>query len=93
MKKARPWTKIVDKVVKPRLEFLVHEPWLIVVALLAIVAAIITFPLSLIPFAPIVPGLAVILVGLGITARDGVVLGFAMLMMSGGALWLGMRFV
>jgi hypothetical protein len=92
LKKVRPWTKAVDKIVKPRLEFLAHEPWLIVVALLAIVAAIITFPLSLIPFAPIVPGVAVILVGLGVTARDGAVLGLAMLVMGGAAVWLGMRF-
>jgi hypothetical protein len=93
LKKARPWTKAVDKVVKPRLEFLAHEPWLIAVALLAIVAAIITFPLSLIPFAPIVPGIAVILVGLGVTARDGVVLGLAMLVMGAAAAWLGVRFL
>ena len=75
LKKVRPWTKAVDKVVKPRLEFLAHEPWLIVVALLAIAAAIIT----------------VILVGLGVTARDGVVLGLAMLVMGVAAAWLGMR--
>jgi hypothetical protein len=93
LKKVRPWTKAVDKVVKPRLEFLAHEPWLVIVALLAIVAAIITFPLSLIPFAPIVPGSAVILVGLGVTARDGVVLGLAMLVMGGAAVWLGIRFL
>lgn len=93
LKKVRPWTKAVDRAVKPRLEFLAHEPWLIVVALLAIVAAIITFPLSLIPFAPIVPGITVILVGLGVTARDGVVLGLAMLVMGAAAIWLGMRFL
>lgn len=93
LKKVRPWTKAIDKLVKPRLEFLAHEPWLIIVALLAIVAAIITFPLSLIPFAPIVPGIAVILVGLGVTARDGVVLGLAMLVMGAAAVWLGMRFL
>jgi hypothetical protein len=93
LKKARPWTKVVDKIVKPRLEFLAHEPWIVIAALLAIVAAILTFPLSLIPFAPAIPGAAIILVGLGITARDGVVLGFAMLVMGGVAVWLGMRFL
>jgi hypothetical protein len=91
LKKARPWTKAIDKVVRPRLEFLAHEPWIIIVALLAIVAAIITFPLSLIPFAPAIPGAAIILVGLGVTARDGVVLGLAMLAIGGVAVWLGTR--
>jgi hypothetical protein len=36
---------------------------------------------SLIPFAPAIPGVTIILVGLGITARDGLVLGLAMLVM------------
>jgi hypothetical protein len=91
LKKVRPWTKAVDKVVKPRFEFLAQEPWLPIVALLAIVAAIVTFPLSLIPFAPAIPGGAVILIGLGVTARDGLVLGIAMLIMSGAAAWIGMK--
>ena len=92
LKKVQPWTRAVDKVVKPRLEFLAHEPWIIIAALLAIVAAIITFPLSFIPFAPAIPGAAIILVGLGVTARDGLVLGLAMLAVGGIAVWLGMRF-
>jgi hypothetical protein len=92
LRKVRPWTRTVDKVIKPRLEFLAHEPWIVVVALLAIAAAIVTFPLSLIPFAPIVPGITVILVGLGVTARDGIVLGIAMLLMGGIGVWFGLKF-
>ena len=34
-------------------------------------AALITLPLSLIPFAPVAPGLAIVRCGLGMTARDG----------------------
>jgi hypothetical protein len=92
LRKARPWTKAIDKVVKPRLEFLAYEPWIVIVALLAVVAAIITFPLSLIPLAPAIPGAAIILVGLGVTARDGVVLGLAMLAIGAAAVWLAVRF-
>lgn len=91
LEKVRPWTKTIDRFVKPRLEFLAHEPWIIITALLAIVAAIVTFPLSLIPFAPAIPGVAVILVGLGVTAHDGLVLGLAMLAMVGASVWLGLR--
>jgi hypothetical protein len=92
IEKVRPWTRAVDKVVKPRFEFLAHEPWLLLVAILAIAAAIVTFPLSLIPFAPLIPGLAVILVGLGVTARDGLVLGLAIVVVGIAGVWLAMRF-
>lgn len=42
------------------------------IALCVCAAALITFPLSLIPLAPFAPGLAIVLFGLGMTARDGV---------------------
>lgn len=92
IEKVRPWTAAVDKVVKPRLEFLAQEPWLLLIAILAIAAAIVTFPLSFIPLAPLVPGLAVILVGLGVTARDGLVLGIAMVAVGIAGAWLALRF-
>lgn len=68
---------------RPRVEALdgglLRERWTLltvpfgvnVVALCVMAAALITFPLSLIPFAPLAPGIAVVLFGLGITARDG----------------------
>jgi hypothetical protein len=92
VKKIRPWTRAIDKVVKPRLQFLTHEPWLLLIALLAIVAALITFPLSFIPFAPFIPGVTVIFVGLGVTARDGLVLGLAIAAMTAAGVWLWTRF-
>jgi hypothetical protein len=45
------------------------------VALCVAAAALITFPLSFIPFAPLAPGVAIVLFGLGRTARDGLWLG------------------
>lgn len=74
---------------RPRLEFLSAPPFVNLIALCAIAAALITFPLSLIPFAPLAPGLAVVLLGLGMIARDGVwlLLGLAM---TAGALWLAL---
>lgn len=93
LRKVRPWTKAVDKVVRPRLEFLAAEPWLGIIALLAIVAALITFPLSVIPLAPFVPGATIILIGLGITARDGAILGLAILIVCAGLYLLAMRFL
>ena len=93
LKKVRPFTKTVDKIVRPRLEFLAGEPWLAMVALVAIAAALITFPLSFIPLAPFIPGVTIILIGLGITARDGVLLGLAMLIVCAGGYWLASRWL
>lgn len=93
LEKVRPWTKAVDKIVRPRLEFLAGEPWVAMIALLAIAAALITFPLSFIPLAPFIPGVTIILIGLGVTARDGFLLGIAMLIVCLGGYWLAARWL
>lgn len=74
---------------------LLHERWTFMtvplfvnlVALCVCAAALITFPLSLIPFAPFAPGIAIVLFGLGMTARDGVWLSIGILLTLG-AFWL-----
>src|SRR5690606_26330988 len=53
IKAARPTARAIDKVVRPRFQFLAKPPWVIVVALLCVLAALITFPLGLIPIAPL----------------------------------------
>lgn len=70
----RPWAKRIDALLKPRLRFFTVQPFVNLIALLCVAAALITFPLGLIPFAPLAPGLAIVLFGLGMTAKDGVVL-------------------
>jgi hypothetical protein len=70
LKYARP----VDKVLKPRLPFLSQPPFIGLAALVCVAAALLMFPLGLVPFGPVLPSLAVLLFGLGLTARDGVVL-------------------
>jgi hypothetical protein len=72
----RPATKLIDKVIRPRFTFLSEQPWVTGVALLVVLAALITYPLSFIPIAPLLPGLAIALFGLGMTARDGLLLAF-----------------
>ncbi|GAM97510.1 exopolysaccharide synthesis, exoD [alpha proteobacterium U9-1i] len=92
MEKARPWARRVDAVLKPRLTFLAKPPFVNLVALFCIAAALITFPLGLIPLAPIVPGLAVVFFGLGMTAQDGLWLSLGMLVL-GAAFWLAVPLV
>lgn len=65
--------RILDALVKPRIGFLTEPPFVQIVAVGAMLAALITFPLGLVPFGPILPGLAILLIGLGLTARDGIV--------------------
>jgi hypothetical protein len=75
---ARPWAARIDAVLKPRLTFLTQPPFVNLIALMVIGAALITFPLGLIPLAPLAPGLAVVFFGLGMAARDGLWLAFGM---------------
>lgn len=63
----------VDRFLKPRLTFLTHAPFVQLVALACVAAALVTLPLSFIPLGPVIPSLAILLFGLAITARDGFV--------------------
>jgi hypothetical protein len=72
VQKSRGVAKTIDGLLKPRLKVLSGPPFVNVIAVLCIGAALVTFPLGLIPFAPLAPGLAVVFFGLGMTARDGV---------------------
>ena len=67
----------VDQLVKPRLTFLTRSPFIQLVALALVGAALITFPLSFIPLGPVLPSLTVLFFGLAIAARDGALLIFA----------------
>ncbi|MBI1251169.1 MAG: hypothetical protein GC189_06840 [Alphaproteobacteria bacterium] len=87
--KLRPSARSIDKVLKPRLTFLTNTPFVNLVGLTGMLAALVTFPLGFVPFAPLLPGIATVLIGLGMTARDGVVilLGAAMLPFAGYTLY------
>jgi hypothetical protein len=80
---------VADQITSPRLTFLSEPPFVNIVALLCVAAALITFPLGLLPLGPLLPGLAIALIGVGLTARDGVFLIFAAVLFaaSGYILW------
>ena len=73
-KGARGWAEVVDRILQPRLTFLTRKPFLQLVALMCVFAALITFPLGVVPFGPVLPGLTVLVFGLGLMARDGIVI-------------------
>jgi hypothetical protein len=75
----RPWARRIDALLKPSLVFLTRAPFVNLIALLCVAAALITIPLGFIPLAPLAPGLVIVVFGLGMTAKDGrlLVLGIA----------------
>ncbi|MGB3723116.1 MAG: exopolysaccharide biosynthesis protein [Pacificimonas sp.] len=83
------WLKRIDRLITPRLEWAANDraQWLaaLCVSILAIVMG--APPLELIPYATAVPAAVILLFGLGLTARDGLLmlLGFAG---TGIAIWL-----
>ena len=78
------------QVLKPRLAFLSRPPFISLSALVCIAAALVMFPLGLVPFGPVLPSLTVLLFGLGLTARDGFLL-IAAAAGQAGAIYLLMR--
>jgi hypothetical protein len=85
--KLRPWARRIDSVLKPRLALLTQPPFVNLIALAVIAAALVTFPLGLIPLAPLAPGVAVVFFGLGMVARDGLWLSLGAGVLAG-AFWL-----
>jgi hypothetical protein len=73
----RPWAIRLDAVLAPRFTFLADPPLINFGAAACVIAALLTFPLALVPIAPLAPGIAITLFGLGVTARDGLLLGLS----------------
>lgn len=71
---ADKYVGFIDRLLKPRLTFLTRSPFVQLVALACVGAALVTFPLSFVPFGPTLPSLTIFLFGLALTARDGFVL-------------------
>lgn len=69
--------------VKPRLVFLTAAPFVQFVGLVCVMAALVIYPLGLFPLGPLLPSLAVLLLGLALVARDGVVVLLAVATFSG----------
>ena len=69
----RGWAEILDRILVQRMSFLTRQPFIRFAALMCVGAALITFPLGFVPLGPLLPGLTILVFGLGLAARDGVV--------------------
>ncbi|QGJ71335.1 Polysaccharide synthesis protein exod [Planctomycetales bacterium 10988] len=85
IEKTLPYIRFVDKYVYERWTFLVVGPMHYVVALLLIAISFTYFPLALVPFGVLLPGLANTLLAVAITVRDGLVLTLGLLVGSIGS--------
>ncbi|MGP1274914.1 MAG: exopolysaccharide biosynthesis protein [Caulobacterales bacterium] len=68
---SEPYARTIDRFLKPRLNVLTRTPFVQLVALICIGAALVSFPLGFVPLGPLLPGLTVLVFGLAITSNDG----------------------
>ncbi len=64
----------LDKLLEPRMRWVSSDPTLRVMAAIVILLCLFVPPLELIPFASTIPMAAIALIGLGLMARDGLVM-------------------
>jgi len=72
--KARPVLAKIDKIIHPRMQWAAKGPFQVLAALIAIVLSMAMVPLGAVPFAVCIPGFVLGLLGIGITARDGIMM-------------------
>ncbi len=77
-KKVEPYTKKIDLFLKPRLEQLVSGHGVKIIASLCILLALLIPPLEVVPLASAFPALAIAVMSIGLSAKDGyvMILGF-----------------
>ncbi len=83
VEKVKPYTKRIDRLFKPRLEFFIQTFVKRLLALLCGLTALLMIPLELVPFAAAVPALAVGFMGIGLSTKDGLMTLLGLLLASG----------
>lgn len=81
VQRARPWTRKIDHLLKPRLGFMTRGLAYRGIALLAILLSLTMVPLELMPFAAALPAVTLLLLGLGLIGDDGLIILLALLVM------------
>lgn len=70
-KKAKTYTEWIDQFFHPRFEFLIQRPAQRLIAILCVLLAMGIIVIGFIPFAAALPSSAILLFGLGLSVRDG----------------------
>lgn len=87
--RAKPWTRRIDRLLQPRLTWLLGNLTQRLLALLMTLLGLSMMPLELLPFAAALPALAIVVMALGLTAGDGLMMLAGLLITLGGGLGLG----
>ena len=72
--KATPVLAKIDGIIRPRMQWAARGAFQVLAALIAIILSMAMVPLGAVPFAVCIPGFVLGLLGLGITARDGIMM-------------------
>ena len=71
-KKVQPVLAKIDGIIRPRMKWAATGPMQALISVFAIILSLTFFPLGMFPFGVVAPATIILLFGLGITARDGV---------------------
>ncbi|WP_420394319.1 exopolysaccharide biosynthesis protein [Acuticoccus sp.] len=72
--KVRPRVEAVGRYVGPRLEVLLNPPVFQLVAIVGVLVSLSMYPLAVVPFGAFPAGVSLLVIGLGLTVRDGLVI-------------------
>lgn len=72
--KVRPILAKIDHIINERFQWAVTGSMQVVVSVIAIILSLTFFPLGMIPFGVVAPAAIILILGLGITARDGILI-------------------
>ncbi|WP_456269997.1 exopolysaccharide biosynthesis protein [Kushneria sp. AK178] len=86
----KPWARRLEYLFKPRLVFMDSSMAQRLIAVLVTLISLSMGPLELLPFAAALPSGVLLLIALGMTARDGLVILLSLLIAIAGSLWLGL---
>jgi hypothetical protein len=75
IKRMRPYLDAMDRWTRPRLLFLTEPPLYLLIPVVCILLALLMYPLALVPWGVTLPALALTVLSVGLTIRDGHVLG------------------
>jgi hypothetical protein len=74
IERLRPWVSTINGLVSERWRILLQPPMKFVTPAILLLLSASYYPLALVPFGVLVPGLAIIFYSIGLTVRDGVII-------------------
>lgn len=87
--KAKPWARRLGRLLSPRLSFLANER---VIGAVSVISSLMVIGLGFVPLLPMVFGVNLMLLGMGLVARDGLVAMLGYLVSIGGLILAIMQF-